>query len=100
MDDQESPNRRAHGAALGVTGFLSLYQGVVPLVVRLLCHRGQRFAPALRLSSPWWRIACLAVMATTGAALAMIYPARRRRIPAKPELASVPRERRTAASTP
>jgi hypothetical protein len=90
MDDQESSNRRVYGAALGVIGFLSLYQGVVPLVVRLLFHRGQHFAPALRLPSPWWWIACLAVMATTGAALAMIYDARQRRIPAKPEPASVP----------
>ena len=88
MDDQERRNRRAYGAAFGVVAFLGLYQGVVPLVVRLLFGRDQRFAPALRLPPPWWWIACLAIIAITGVALAMIHDARQRRFGAKPEAAS------------
>jgi hypothetical protein len=79
MDDQERRNRRAYGAAFGVVAFLGLYQGVVPLVVRLLFGRDQRFAPALRLPPPWWWIACLAIVAITGVALAMIHDARQQR---------------------
>jgi len=94
MDHRASRNRRAYGAAVGIIVFLGLYQGVVPLIARLLFDRGQRLAPALWLPSPWWWIACLAVVAATGAALAIISNARQRRFPVRPDPAAAP------ASTP
>lgn len=59
---------------MGVVAFLGLYQGAVPLVVRGLFDRDQRFAPALWLSAPWWWIACLAVIVATLAILALLDP--------------------------
>jgi hypothetical protein len=50
------------GAASKVVVVVALYQGAVPLVVRPAFDRDQRFAPALWLPSPWWWIACLAVV--------------------------------------
>ncbi len=58
-----------HRVAMGVVGFLGLSQGAVPLVARGLFDREQRFALALRLPTPWWWIACIAI---SGAALALI----------------------------
>jgi hypothetical protein len=78
MDDQERRNRRAYGVAFGVVAFLGLYQGVVPLVVRLLFGRDQRFAPALRLPPPWWWITSIAVIVAAFALLVAIDQAKER----------------------
>jgi len=43
--------------------FLGLYQGAVPLVARGIFGRDQRLAPATWLTSPWWWLACLAIVA-------------------------------------
>lgn len=51
---------------------LGLYQGAVPLVVRAAFGGDQRFAPALWLPSPWWWIACLAVVAAAIAVAAVL----------------------------
>lgn len=59
---------------MGVVAFLGLYQGAVPLVVRGLFDRDQRFAPALWLSAPWWWIACIVIVVATLAILALLAP--------------------------
>lgn len=84
MSEHERSSRQPYDAAFGIVAVLGLYQGAVPLVVRLLFDRDQRFAPALWLPAPWWWIACLAVIAATVALLSMIAIARQRRHPTKP----------------
>lgn len=90
MSDQQRSNRQAYDAAFGIVALLGLYQGVVPLLVRLLFDRDQRLSPALWLPAPWWWIACLAVIAATVALLTMIATARQRRHPTKPSEPTTP----------
>ena len=72
------PRTRRHDVAIGVLSFLALYHGAVPLVVRLVFDRDQRFAPTMWLPSPWWWIACLAVVAVAVALIAAIHVAKER----------------------
>ena len=51
---------------------LALYQGAVPLVTRPLFGADQRFAPALWLPSPWWWLACLAIVAVAAAIVLLL----------------------------
>jgi hypothetical protein len=63
---RERRNRQGYDVAIGVVAFLGLYQGAVPLVVRLLfdgdsasplpcgCPRRGCGLPALRSCSPPW----------------------------------------------
>jgi ABC-type antimicrobial peptide transport system permease subunit len=55
--------------AVGLAVLVGLHQGAVPLVLRGLFDRDQRFAPALSLPSPWWWIARVAIAATSLAVL-------------------------------
>ena len=81
METRERRNRQGYDVAIGVVTFLGLYQGAVPLVVRLLFDGDQRLAPALWLPAPWWWIACLAIVLSTVAVLAVIHDAKQRRFP-------------------
>jgi hypothetical protein len=74
---ERAPHPRAvpstvRSAARAILVFLGLYQGAVPLVVKLAFGRGQRFAPALWLAPPWWWIACIAVAAAAFALAATV----------------------------
>jgi hypothetical protein len=74
---ERAPHPRAvpstvRSAARAILVFLGLYQGAVPLVVKLAFGRGQRFAPALWLAPPWWWIACIAVAAVAFALAATV----------------------------
>ena len=69
---------------MGVVGFLGLSQGAVPLVARGLFDRDERFALALRLPSPWWWIACIAISGVALALLVVIDSGRQRRSPVEP----------------
>ncbi len=88
VDEGVTRSGRAYDVAFGVVVFLGLYQGLVPLVVRPLFGADQRFAPALWLPSPWWWIACLAIVVTALALLAVIGQAKERRFPAETEPAT------------
>ena len=71
-----APDRPGDGFARLLSGavvFVALYQGVVPLVARLVFDADQRFAPALWLPSPWWWIMCVAVVAVAVSVLAAIH---------------------------
>lgn len=84
MDAQESQSSRRYDIASGVVAFVGLYQGAVPLVVRLLFDADQRFAPALWLPAPWWWITCLAIVLVALGVLAVIHDAKERRFPNQP----------------
>jgi hypothetical protein len=81
MQAPKSTSTRPYDVASGVVGFLGLYQGAVPLVVRPLFGAEQRFAPALWLPDPWWWIACLGIVALTVALLAALHAARDEHVP-------------------
>ena len=71
-----SPDRPGNEFAKLLSGavvILALYQGVVPLVARLLFDADERFAPALWLPSPWWWITCVAIVAMAVCSLAAIH---------------------------
>ena len=63
MEVAQGRDRWWQGAASRVVVVVAIYQGAAPLVARLLFDRDQRFAPAMWLPSPWWWIACLAIVA-------------------------------------
>jgi hypothetical protein len=90
MEMRERQNRQGYDVAIGVVTFLGLYQGAVPLVARLLFDADQRFAPALWLPAPWWWIACLAIVLTMVALLAVLHDTRQRRFPTEPAPGSAP----------
>jgi hypothetical protein len=81
---RQDGGRGGYDALLAVVAFGGLYQGAVPLVVRLLFDGDQRFAPALWLPAPWWWLACLGVVLVTLALLAVIDTVAGRRHPAAP----------------
>lgn len=78
--DPSTTRSDTYRAAKALVTFLGLYQGAVPLVVRGLFDRDQRFAPTMWLPSPWWWVACLAVVAVTVTLLAVLDDARPRRL--------------------
>jgi hypothetical protein len=61
--DASGPDIRRVASSIVVV--VGMYQGAVPLVVRAAFGGDQRFAPALWLPSPWWWIACVAIVAAT-----------------------------------
>jgi hypothetical protein len=84
--EERTSRGRAYDVAAGVVVFLGLYEGLVPLVARLLFDADQRFAPALWLPSPWWWIACLVIVVVALALIAVIDGAKGRRFAAEPEV--------------
>jgi hypothetical protein len=62
MAAAERPDTRWRQVTTTVVVVLALHQGVVPLVARGVFDRDQRFAPAMWLPSPWWWLACLAII--------------------------------------
>ena len=82
MQAQNTTRARLYDAARVLVTFLGLYQGAVPLIVRLLFGAEQRFAPALWLPAPWWWIACLGIVAVMVALLTAIHAAKQR-LPAR-----------------
>jgi hypothetical protein len=70
-----------YDVASGLVTFVGLYEGLVPVLGRLLFGADQRFAPALWLPPPWWWIACVAVVLVTLVVLALLHDAKQRRFP-------------------
>lgn len=70
--DRDASDPDIRRVASSIVVVVGLYQGAVPLVVRAAFGGDQRFAPALWLPSPWWWIACLAVVAATIAVVAAL----------------------------
>ena len=85
MPDRTSSSTRPYDVASALVAVVGLYQGAVPLVVRGLFGGEQRFAPALRLPSPWWWIACLGIVALGLGLLAVIDHVRPERVPSPEE---------------
>lgn len=81
MHIEEGHSGRGYDVASGLVTFVGLYEGLVPLLVRLLFGADQRFAPALWLPPPWWWIACAAVVLIALVVLALIHDAKQRRFP-------------------
>ena len=79
MGRPDPPGADIYRAATGIVTFLGLYQGAVPLVVRGIFDRDQRFAPGMWLPSPWWWITCFAIVAVAIALLAALASTRKGR---------------------
>jgi hypothetical protein len=81
MGSPDDAAQRPYRIAITIVTVLGLYHGAVPLVMRGLFDRDQRFAPAVWLPAPWWWIACLAVIASAVAVVVVLDDARQRRVP-------------------
>jgi hypothetical protein len=68
----EAQHERRRAAPTGIVVFVGLSQGAVPLVSQLVFDRRQRIAAARYLPSPWWWLACIAIMLASLAVLAVI----------------------------
>jgi phosphatidylglycerophosphate synthase len=79
MGAKGTHDKARHDVASGIVIFLGMYQGAVPLAVRLIFDGDQRFAPALWLPSPWWWIACITIVLVAVALLAVLYTGKQRR---------------------
>lgn len=78
------PSKLPYDLAKVVVTLTCFFQGIGPLVVRLLLRReplGTRLRPHLGLPSPWWWIACIAIVLGGLALHEVIDGAQRRRFP-------------------
>ncbi|MGY2075649.1 MULTISPECIES: hypothetical protein [unclassified Blastococcus] len=73
MSSTDRPRARWRPVLSWLVGFLTLYQGVVPLIVRPLFEADQRFAVALALPSPWWWLACVGIIVLGVGLLALLH---------------------------
>jgi hypothetical protein len=72
------PANGPHEAASAVVFIVGLHQGLIPLVAGLVFDREPTLALATRLPTPWWWLACLAVVGLATALLAAIDQSRTR----------------------
>ena len=68
----EDERTAGYDALEGLVFLVGLYNGVAPFVSRLVFDGDLLLALPLRLPSPWWWVASLAVIAATAALLAVI----------------------------
>lgn len=74
------PDVGGYDVASGAVFLLGLYNGVAPFVARLVFDSDLLLAFTLRLPSPWWWLASLAVIAVALAALIVLDLAKQRRL--------------------
>jgi hypothetical protein len=78
-EDEEDARTAGYVALEGFVFLAGLYNGVAPFVSRLVFDGDLLLALPLRLPSPWWWVASLAVIAATAALLVVLDRAERNR---------------------